>query len=67
MLNLFRSDHMHVDFTEGGMTPEQIRRRCNDFEDQVWQGLLDGTVRSVMRRIGQPLVSAIYLPLHLND
>lgn len=49
------------------MTPEQIRRRCNDFEEQIRLGLEDGSVRSVMRRIGSQLVSGYILLLHNND
>ena len=44
------------------MTPTQIWHRCNDFEEQIQQGLEDGSVRNVMRRIGTPLVSVIFYP-----
>ena len=39
------------------LTPEQIRRRMNDYDNQIRQGLEDGTIRNVMKRLGQPLVS----------
>ncbi len=53
-------DSMHPATTsQQPMTPEQIRRRCNDFDDQVRQGLEDGSIRSVMKRIGAQLVSVI--------
>jgi len=39
------------------LTPNQIRRRLNEIDGQVRQGLEDGTIKVVMRKIGPGLVS----------
>ena len=41
-------------------TPEQIRRRLNDFDYQIRQGLEDGSVRSVMKRLSGTIVSSLF-------
>jgi hypothetical protein len=39
------------------LTAPQIRRRANDYDAQIRQGLEDGNVRQVVRRLGKDLVS----------
>jgi hypothetical protein len=39
------------------MTPTQIRRRANDYDSQIRQGLEDGNIRQVVKRLGADLVS----------
>ena len=39
------------------LTPQQIRRRANDYDSQIRQGLDDGNVRHVVKRLGKDLVS----------
>jgi hypothetical protein len=46
--------------TTSAITPNQIRRRINDLDAQVRQGLEDGTIRNVMKRIGPAMVSKIF-------
>lgn len=38
-------------------TPQDIRRRANDYDFQIRQGLEDGTIRSVLKTLGTDLVS----------
>ena len=47
------------------ITPNEIRRRINDLDDQVRQGLERGTIRQVMRSIGPLFVSPFFLFLLL--
>jgi hypothetical protein len=42
------------------LTPQQIRRRANDYDSQIRQGLEDGNVREVVKRLGSDLVSSIF-------
>ena len=49
------------------LTPEQIRRRVVDFDVQIRQGLDEGNIRNVMKRIGVSMVSHFFckeLPLY---
>jgi len=46
--------------TTSSITPKEIRRRINDLDAQVRQGLEDGTIRGVMKRIGPAFVSRIF-------
>jgi hypothetical protein len=39
------------------LTPQQIRRRANDFDFQIRQGLEDGNIRQVVKQLGAELVS----------
>ena len=39
------------------LSPAQIRRRANDYDSQIRQGLEDGNVRQVVKRLGNDLVS----------
>jgi hypothetical protein len=39
------------------LTAPQIRRRANDYDAQIRQGLEDGNVRQVVKRLGKDLVS----------
>ena len=39
------------------LNPQQIRRRANDYDSQIRQGLEDGNVRKVVKRLGADLVS----------
>ena len=39
------------------LTPAQIRRRANNYDSQIRQGLEDGNVRQVVKRLGSDLVS----------
>ena len=39
------------------ITHSQIRRRANDYDLQIRQGLEDGSVRQVVKRLGADLVS----------
>jgi hypothetical protein len=41
------------------LTAPQIRRRANDYDAQIRQGLDDGNVRQVVKRLGKDLVSRI--------
>jgi hypothetical protein len=43
------------------LTPAQIRRRANDYDSQIRQGLEDGNVRQVVKRLGNNLVSKIMI------
>jgi len=38
------------------LTPAQIRRRAKDYDMQIRQGLEDGNVRGVVKRLGNNLV-----------
>ena len=46
--------------TGAPLTPDQIRRRVNDYDGQVRQGLEDGTIRQVLKRFGESLVSRLF-------
>jgi hypothetical protein len=48
------------------LTPDQIRRRMNDYDSQIRQGLEEGTIRNVMKRLGQPLVSPKFYFLYFD-
>jgi hypothetical protein len=39
------------------ITPAQIRRRANDYDTQIRQGLEEGSIRQVVKRLGPDLVS----------
>lgn len=39
------------------ITPQQIRRRVNDYDSQIREGLEDGSIRQVVKRLGTNLVS----------
>jgi len=39
------------------LTPERIRRRANDYDFQIRQGLEEGNIRQVVKRLGADLVS----------
>jgi hypothetical protein len=39
------------------LTARQIRRWANDYDAQIRQGLEDGNVRQVVKRLGKDLVS----------
>ena len=41
------------------LMPEQIQCRINDYDSQIRQGLEDGTIRNVVKRLRQVLVSTI--------
>jgi len=43
------------------LTPKQIRRRANDYDSQIRQGLEDGDVRQVVKRLGPDLVSGNHM------
>jgi hypothetical protein len=47
-------------FSHPALTPSQIRRWFNDFDQQVQQGVEDGTFRSVMKRLSNPMVSRTF-------
>lgn len=47
------------------LTTPQIRRRANDYDAQIRQGLEDGNVRQVVKRLGKDLVSRILLFFYL--
>ena len=42
------------------MTPDEIRCRIHDLDDQVRQGLQKGTIKQVMRKIGPTFVSPLF-------
>jgi hypothetical protein len=42
------------------LTPQEIRRRTNDYDSQIRQGLEDGDVRDVVKLLGSDLVSSIF-------
>jgi hypothetical protein len=56
------------------LTPAQIRRRAKDYDMQIRQGLEEGDVRQVVKRLGRELVrkkkiafiSPTNLSLHLD-
>lgn len=39
------------------LTPTQLRRRANDYDLQIRQGLEDGSVRKVVKQLEKDLVS----------
>lgn len=39
------------------LTPEQIRRRIINYDEQVRQGLEDGDIRKVMKKLAPAIVS----------
>jgi len=41
------------------LTPQQIRRRVTDYDSQIRQGLEDGNIRQVVKRLGGDLVSQV--------
>jgi hypothetical protein len=45
------------------LTPAQIRRRAKDYDMQIRQGLEDGDVRGVVKRLGHDLVRKNNCPL----
>ena len=47
------------------LTPGQIRRRAKDYDMQIRQGLEEGNVRQVVKRLGPELVRKKKLPLFL--
>lgn len=49
--------------TASEMTAVQIRRRANDYDSQIRQGLEDGDVRQVVKRLGNNLVSWLDIAL----
>lgn len=45
--------------TPSRLSPKDIRRRVNDLDAQVRQGLEEGTIRQVMKKLGPLFVSSI--------
>jgi hypothetical protein len=50
--------------TPSRMTPQDIRRRVNDLDIQVRQGLEEGTIRKVMKDLGPVFVSPRSFLIH---
>ena len=48
------------------LTTQQIRQQANDFDEQIRQGIEDGTIRKVMRRLGPMVVSSDFFPDLIN-
>jgi len=53
--------------TPAYITPAVIRRRMNDYDAQVREGIENGDIRAVLRRIGPAMVSRSLSSFHMTD
>ena len=51
--------------SDSTLTPSAILRRANDYDEQIREGLENGNVRLVVRRLGTKLVSGCFFVLLL--
>ncbi len=50
--------HQHINMSSNAsITPKQISRRATDYDSQIREGLEDGSIRQVVKRLGSDLVS----------
>jgi len=54
-----------MSFPAASLTPAQVCRRVIDYDSQIRQGLEDGNVREVVKRLGPDLVSKKKLSIFL--
>src|SRR6266508_6546046 len=62
-------EHQHINMSSNAsITPKQISRQATDYDSQIWEGLEDGSIRQVVKRLGSDLVSqkkkSPFLSLH---
>ena len=49
------------------LSPDQIRRRIVDYDSQVRQGIEDGNIQQVMKRLGPLLVSLVFFSYCIDN
>src|SRR6266545_2925197 len=50
--------HQHINMSSNAsITPKQISRRATDYDSQIQEGLEDGSIQQVVKRLGSDLVS----------